>query len=240
MAHEFVRWLEVPSGANWIDVGCGTGALSEAILDLAKPLTVRAVDPAPGFVGFARGTMRDSRASFVIADARALPLGSGTSDAVVGGLMLNFVPEPDIALREWHRVLRSGGTAAVYVWDYAGEMQMMRSFWGAAVALDPEARDLYETGRFAVWDGGYLSETLRAAGFGRVEARAIDVPTVFADFDGYWTPFLGGQGPAGVYIRSLDNTRRDALRDRLRGALVRESDGTIRLSARAWAVKGRR
>ena len=112
-------------------------------------------------------------------------------------------------------------------------MQMMRAFWDAAVALDPEARDLYETRRFGVWDGGYLSELFSEAGYAHVEARAIDVPTVFADFDDYWSPFLGGQGPGGVYVRSLDDTRRDALRDRLRGALARELDGTIHLSARA-------
>jgi hypothetical protein len=125
------------------------------------------------------------------------------------------------------------------VWDYAGKMQLLRRFWDAAVALDPGATALDEGARFPVCRPEPLRELFWVAGLGDVEVRAIDVPTVFPDFEDLWEPFLGGQGPAPGYVASLDEASRVALRERLRQSLAPERDGSIRLSARAWAVKGR-
>jgi len=130
----------VPSGSRWLDVGCGTGTLSATVLRAAEPAEVVGVDASAGFIAYAREHVDDARMTFQVADAEALPFGDDRFDAVVSGLMLNFVPSPERALAEMIRVARPGGTVAVYVWDYAGEMQLMRHFWDAAAAPDPAAR----------------------------------------------------------------------------------------------------
>jgi SAM-dependent methyltransferase len=239
VAHQFLAWLAVPPGRRWLDVGCGPGALSEVILQVASPSEVVGVDPSAGYVAYARSHVPDSRARFEIGDARSLPFAAGAFDSVVSGLVLNFVPEPAAAVAEMARVARLGGTVGAYVWDYAGGMELMRRFWDAAVALDSAARDLDEGQRFgAICRPEILEDLFRGAGLHRVEARAVDVPTRFRDFDDYWTPFLGGQGPAPSYAVSLSEERRAALRERIRGDLPIAADGSVSLSARAWAVRG--
>ena len=137
MAREFLGWLAVPPGGRWLDVGCGTGALSESILSLAAPGRVVGVDPSPAFVAFARDRVKDARVEFEAGDAQALGAASATYNAVVAGLVLNFVSDPDRAVSEMARVTHPGGTIAAYVWDYAEDMQLIRHFWDAAGALDP-------------------------------------------------------------------------------------------------------
>ncbi|MBM3597169.1 MAG: methyltransferase domain-containing protein [Alphaproteobacteria bacterium] len=238
VACEFLDWLALPSGRDWIDVGCGTGALSRTILDRAAPSSLAAVDPSEGFLAEARRRVKDPRAAFHVGDARKLPVGDTVADAAVAGLVINFVPDRAAAIAEMRRATRPGGTVAAYVWDYAGEMQMMRRFWDAAVSLDPAAQALDEGRRFPDCRPDRLVELWRAAGLADAEARAIDIPTVFADFDDFWRPFLGGQGPAPGYCMSLDEARRAALREHIRANLPMAEDGTIPLIARAWAVRG--
>ena len=141
---------------------------------------------------------------------------------------------------EMRRVLNPNGTAGLYVWDYAGEMQLMRYFWDAAVALNPAARELDEGVRFPICRPQALEQLFAGAGLHAIQSRAIDVPTVFRDFDDYWTPFLGGQAPAPGYCMSLSEDKRAELRERLRSTLPIQADGSIQLIARAWAVKGAR
>jgi hypothetical protein len=155
----------------------------------------------------------------------------------VSGLVLNFVPDPAAAVTAM-RDAAPDGVIAAYLWDYAGRMELMRHFWDAAVALDPVAADLDEGRRFGICWSERLEALWREAGPVDVTTRAIDVPTVFSDFDDYWTPFLGGQGPAAGYAMSLDPQRRNALRDRIRAGLPIAPDGSISLVARAWAVRG--
>jgi SAM-dependent methyltransferase len=236
VAPEFLAWLDVPAGKRWLDVGCGTGALTQTILASAQPAEVAGVDPSEGFLAFAR--TRAPQAEFHVGDAQALPFEDGSFDAAVSSLVFNFVPDAAKAAGEMRRVVRPGGTAAAYVWDYAGEMQLMRRFWAAAVALDPAAGALDEAIRFSLCRPDALRALWTAAGLQDVEVRAIDVPTVFKDFDDYWSPFLGGQGPAPTYCMSLTEDRRERLRQHLHDTLPIESDGSIRLIARAFAVRG--
>jgi SAM-dependent methyltransferase len=239
VARDFLAWLALPPGRRWLDVGCGTGALSQSILEHGAPSTVDGIDASAGFVDHARAHIADPRAAFHAGDAQALPFEDAAFDAAVSGLVLNFVPDPPRMLGAMRRVVKPGGVAAVYVWDYAGEMQLMRYFWDAAAALDPAARDLDEGRRFPLCRPEPLAELARAAGLEEVETRALDVSTTFRDFDDYWRPFLGGQGPAPAYCVSLAEERRAALRDRIRAALPFRPDGGLALIARAWAVKGR-
>lgn len=240
VARDFISWLALPPGGRWLDVGCGTGALTSAILANAAPIRVTGIDPSPQYVGFAQDSVQDSRVEFQVGDALSLPESDPRYDAVVSGLVLNFVPDPDRAVAEMARVVRRGGTAGAYVWDYAGGMQMIRYFWDEAVALDPAAGALDEGVRFPLCRPGPFADLFRNAGLRDVQAQVIDVATVFRDFDDFWTPFLGGQGPAPGYLASVPEDRRRALRDRLRARLPVEADGSIHLVARAWAAKGYR
>jgi SAM-dependent methyltransferase len=240
VARELLTWLDVPPGRAWLDVGCGTGALTSIILTDAAPARVEAVDPALPYVRFAERHVPDPRAVFINADAQALPQPTQSIDAAVSALALNFIRNPAVAVAEMTRVTASGGVIAAYVWDYAGEMQLMRRFWDAAAALDQHAATLDEARRFPLCHPAALESLFRGARMQNVESRAIDVPTRFADFDDYWRPFLGGQGPAPTYAMGLTAERRAALRERIRASLPVAADGSIDLIARAWAVRGRR
>jgi SAM-dependent methyltransferase len=196
------------------------------------------IDPSPAFVAFALDRVQDPRADFELGNAQALRADSATFDAVVAGLVLNFVPDPGRAVSQMARVTRPGGTVAAYVWDYAEGMQMMRHFWDAAGALEPKARELDEGRRFTLCGPQQLADLFRGTALEDVEVSAIDVPTVFRDFDDYWSPFLGGQAPAPAYAMSLSQERRAALRERIRASLPTNAKGEHNLVARAWAVRG--
>lgn len=238
IGREFLTWLDVPNGGSWLDVGCGTGSLSQIILDCASPREVRGVDFSERFVSFAREQVSDRRVHFEVGDALELPFEAEEFDAAVSGLVLNFLPDPGKALAEMRRVVRPEGWVAVYVFDYSGKMELMRYFWDAAVELDPGAADLDEGKRFPVCQPIPLQRLFREAGLRKVETRTIDVPTIFRDFEDYWAPFLGGTGPAPGYAMSLSEEKRNELRERIRGHLPTEENGTIRLITRAWGVRG--
>ena len=148
VAREFFAWVQAPPNLDWLDVGCGTGALTETILRQAEPRSVKGIDPSVGFIEHARAHITDPRATFEVADAQSLPVESARFGAAVSGLVLNFVPKPLLAGLEMARAVRPGGVVAAYVWDYAGKMELMRHFWDAAVALDPAAVEADEGSRF--------------------------------------------------------------------------------------------
>src|SRR5262245_960575 len=141
VAPEFLAWLGMPTDRDWLDVGCGTGALSQTILDKAAPKSVKGIDSSAGFLEYAKANIRDPRASFAVGDARSIPVGDASADVAVSGLVMNFVPEPVRMAADMTRAVRPGGTVAVYVWDYSGQMGMMRIFWSTATELDPNAAD---------------------------------------------------------------------------------------------------
>jgi SAM-dependent methyltransferase len=237
VAPPFLAWLRIPAGRKWLDVGCGTGALCAAILDHCAPVSVAGVEPSPGFLNTAESNLA-GRAQLHQGSATAIPLEDASVDVVVSGLVLNFVPDQGAALAEMARVTAKGGTIAAYVWDYAGGMELMRYFWDAAVELDPDAAKLDEGIRFPLCHPQALEALFIAADLKQVEVKAIDIPTPFANFDDYWQPFLGGQGPAPAYAMSLDETARERLRERLRERIPAAEDGSLSLTARAWAVRG--
>lgn len=240
VAREFLPWLEIPRDRRWLDVGCGTGVLTREIVDSMDPIEVVGVDPSEGFLEHARAQTRDPRVRFEPADARALPSEDGAFDSVVAGLVLNFVPEPARGVAEMARVTRPGGRVGAYVWDYAGRMELLRAFWDVAIDLDPAARELDEGTRFPICSPDGLRTAFATAGLDDVEIRAIEILTRFRDFDDLWSPFLGGSGPGPAYVAGLSPENRDALREGLRQRLPAGSDGSIRLVARAWAVKASR
>ena len=237
VAREFVQWLAVPPGSRWLDVGCGTGALVRAALAHAAPREVVGVDPSETYIASASAQIDDRRTRFDIGDAQALRAATATFDVVVSGLVLNFVPQPELAVAEMARATRPGGALAAYVWDYAEDMQLMRYFWDTAGASDPKAKELDEGRRFWLCKPEPLSKLFLSAGLEDVEVRAIEVPTYFRDFDDYWSPFLGGQGPPPSYAMSLGEQRRAELRERIRAGLPTDPEGGIPLNPRAWAIR---
>ena len=238
VAAAFLDWLEPDADADWIEIGCGSGALTEAVLTACAPRSILATDQSPDFLAHTESTIDDPRARFAVADAGALPAEDGSMDVVTSALVLNFVPDRVAALRDMQRVLRPGGTISYYVWDYpGGGMGFIDAFWNAAARVDPAAADLNESRRFPFCTPDGLSQLCRDAGIASPRIDPVEIMTEFPDFDAFWHPFTLGAGPAPGYCRNLSEDRRAALKQALSDSLG--GDGPVRLPARAWAVKAR-
>ena len=234
VASEFVAGLAQDRCLRWLDVGCGTGALTDVIISDAEPSAVAGVDPSAHFIEAAVQRLGE-QVDLRISGGGQLPFADGAFDVVVSGIALNFIPDPVGALEEWKRVVRPDGVVGVYVWDYADGMEFLRVFWDTVLDLDPPAMDLDEGRRFPICEPDALLAAFDEAGFANPITSSIEVATCFGSFDDYWRPFLAGQGPAPTYVANLDPSSREVLRQRLRQAL--EADGSIELTARAWVVE---
>jgi ubiquinone/menaquinone biosynthesis C-methylase UbiE len=237
LARVFVSWLGIPPGRHWLEVGCGTGALTSRILEIGRPASVVATDSSEQFIAHVRTALPDHRVQFLTASADRLPTKAFGYDVVASSLVLNFLPDPTAALRAMRSLAAEDGVVAACLWDYAGGMQFLRRFWDAAVELDPSARQYDEGERFPICSPAALKAAFREAGFSRVGVEALAVATRFQDFDDYWTPFVGGPGPAPGYLSSLPAQRQQDLARRLAATLPRNEDGSIALTANAWAAR---
>jgi len=228
LAPLFVTFAGVTEGDRVLDVGSGTGALSAAVAAI-ESVQVTGVEPAAAYVRYAQDRLDGH---FEVGDAMALPFADDSFDRTLAMLVLNFVPDPAAALQQMIRVTRPGGVVAAAVWDYGEGMQLLRTFWDAAIALDPAAAPRDER-HMPLCTHGALARQWRMHGLMDVDERPLTIDMAFESFDDYWQPFLGGQGPAGAYVSSLAESARHALESRLRARL---DDLTMR--ARAWAVRG--
>ena len=233
----FLSWLNAPGGKSWIDIGCGTGELTYQIAATCSPAKILGIDSSEGFITSVRE--RVPSADFSVGNAVGLDLPDRSMDLAVCGLVLNFIPDKQKAVSEMARIVRPGGTVALYVWDYAGHMQIMRYFFDTALEFDPGSSEYDDGVNAPICRPQPLIDTFESAGLVDVETTAIDIPTPFVDFDDYWTPFLGGTGSAPKYCMSLDEDLRNRIRDSVRAKLPTGPDGEILLAARAWAVKGK-
>lgn len=237
IASAFLKWFAPRPGLNWLEIGCGTGALSEIILSHGAPASLLAIDPSAEFIGFARLKLPDTHVIFQVGDALDLPSLPHKINVIASGLALNFISDPSIALRAMRRALQPDGILAFYVWDYGGRMEMLRYFWDSVAALDPGAHSLDEGLRFPMCQPNALMHLCEEAALHNIEITGIEASMTFPDFDDYWSPFLGGQGPAPGYVARLDASSRKALEDYLRATLPFREDGSLSLLARAWAVR---
>ncbi|MFI8999236.1 class I SAM-dependent methyltransferase [Streptomyces sp. NPDC053541] len=233
-------WLARSDGLRWLDAGCGTGALSATVAERCRPRALLGVDLSEPFVRTAREQVPDGR--FAVADAAALPVPDGAYDVAVSGLTLNFLADPAAGAAELARAVRPGdGLVAAYVWDYAEHPGFLRRFWDAVATVDPAGAVAFDEGRrFPLCRPERLHSLWTEAGLTEVATAPIDVPTVFTDFEDLWNPFLAGQGPAPGYVTSLTPGERDHLRTAYAESLPLAPDGSLALTARAWAVHGRR
>jgi len=238
IAERYLAWLAPKPGGAWIDVGCGTGALSATILRDCDPQSVVGIDPSEGFVAHAAARQDDPRARFQTADGAQLPFDAGRFDVLASGLVLNFIPDRVAALREFQRVVKPGGTLSFYVWDYpGGGIGLIDVFWSVAAQLDPDARDLDESARFPFCTREGLAALCAEAGLANAEITGIEDTSEFAGFDDFWHPFTLGAGPAPGYCVALPEAKRSDLKQALRQRL---GDGPISLPLRAWAVRAKR
>jgi SAM-dependent methyltransferase len=233
----FVEWLAPDPGGRWLELGSGTGALTEQILRRTDPDLVIATDSALPLLGVAQRQLSNERVSFVAAEAGGLPLATAKLDWVVSGLVLNFLPKPDIAIARATRLLNPGGRLAAYVWDYAEGMQFLRHFWDAVIELDPAAAELDEAIRFPLCRPGPLADLIKHAGLDQVEVVPLEIVTEFESFADFWQPFLAGTGPAPTYVHRLPRSKRVGLEAALRAKLGGGSGNGFVLKARAWAVR---
>jgi len=217
-----------------LDLGCGTGNLSAELLDRWPGTRVVAVDPAPAFVTAAAARLPADRARVVVGSAMDLPEPDGSVDAALAMLVLNFVPDPAVGVLEMRRVTRPGGVVGAAVWDYGGGMAMLRTFWDAAAAVHPGARAVDEALAAPARAGG-VEVLFTGACLVGVEGGLVEVPMEFPSFDDYWDPFLGGVGPAGDFVRALDDGGREALRLELERRL---GAAPVRMTSTARWVRG--
>lgn len=240
VGESFLEWLRPRRNARWLDIGCGTGALSEQIHSSQAPASLIGVEPSESFLAAAADRVRGKSVEFRLGSGEQLPIDNAVIDYAVSGLVLNFVPDKHAAMRELVRVLTPGGTGACYVWDYAGHVQFMRYFWDAAVQLNPDAKEKDEGERFPICHPDALHDLFVSSGLESVKVRAIDIATPFDDFDDYWLPFLSDVAPAPGYCVSLSERERDTLASRVRATVPTDRDGRILMAARVWAVSGLR
>ncbi len=233
LAYVFADFAEISIQERILDVGCGPGALTEVLAARVDPARVAAVDPSESFA--VACAERVPTADIRQASASDLPWPDNTFDAVLAQLVLNFLPDPDIGVREMARVARPGATMAACTWDYRSRMQMLHTFWAAALTLDPDAPGEQTTMRFCTQRE--LVDTWETSGLRGVRSADLEVTTTYEDFEDYWLPFTLGVGPGGAYATSLDA---DALR-RLKDACFAQLGspaGSFELSAVAVAVRG--
>lgn len=239
VAPEFIGWINQADNLAWLDIGCGTGALSDTILKLKNPEKVIGIDPSESHIQFVNDYFKmNERASFLVSDATNLPLQDNSVDVVISGLVLNFIGDIEKALTEFKRVCRKDGMVCGYVWDYSDKMEMMRYFWDAAISLSEDAVEKDEAVRFPVCNESRLRQLFQSEGLTHIQTNIIDVPTVFNDFDDFWNPFLSGQAPAPGYCMSLSEEARQKLKQKIFESLPIENNGSIHLIARAICVKG--
>jgi SAM-dependent methyltransferase len=239
VAPPLVEFTSIRDGARVLDVGSGTGALAFAIAAARKRCHVMGIDPSSEYVAYASSRNRDpKRVSFEVGDAQALKFHGGSFDDSASLLVFNFIPDPKKALGEVRRVTKPGGNISAAVWDYGAGMRMLRTFWDAAVTVDPKAEKLDEK-HMRLCRAGELAALWREGGLLQVVEQPIDVAMQFTSFADYWEPFLLGQGPAGAYLRSLPAVQVADIRAAVRRILpISRDDAPFTLPARVWAVRG--
>ncbi|MGA7917644.1 MAG: methyltransferase domain-containing protein [Candidatus Acidiferrales bacterium] len=235
IAPRFLAWLALPTGLRWLDVACGTGALTGAILAGCEPKVVVGLDGSLDYLAAAQANCREARVRFVGGDANELSFRATYFDVAVSGLALNFI-RFERALAEQQRTVRAGGTIAAYVWDYAGEYEFARRFWDAALSVDPRAA-AYDPGRKAtICREHNLRDALEAAGCSGIETCVFDGHGEFPSREAYWHAFDGRQGSTSEYLALLTDEQRLRLRASLLSTM--NAQGPVKLKIRALAVKG--
>jgi ubiquinone/menaquinone biosynthesis C-methylase UbiE len=232
----FLDWVAPPTGARWLDIGCGTGVFTELVVDTCSSTTVAAVDPAEPQIELARKKPIAQRADFRVADAQTLPFSDGAFDVVVSALVINFIPDRPRALAEMRRVCHLGGVIAGYVWDFAAQrgpnfpIRFGLNQVGAKPPPVPGTEDSRLEALTSLFAGVKLTD---------IATKTIDVTMSFPDFNDFWQSQTPSYSPTSKMIAALSQTDREKLIASVRARLPAGADGSITYSARANAIKAR-
>jgi SAM-dependent methyltransferase len=236
LAAALIEFAQIEAGMRALDVGCGPGALTTALVEKLGDARVSAADPSEPFVETARARLPG--VEIVVSGAEALPFPDSAFDTALSQLVVNFMQDAEAGVREMARVTRPGGVVASCVWDYSGGMKFLRAFWDAAREVDPERAAVADEAGIMRWCGeGELAELWRDAGLRDVRFGSIESSASYADFEDLWAPLPTGIAPSGAFTKSLDDERRAALHDAFRERLG-VGEGPFELTARAWAAAG--
>jgi SAM-dependent methyltransferase len=237
IAPSFLQWFAAPAGSRWLDVGCGTGALTNAIIGNAQPVSLNCLDSSEAYLLHATEGLSDERITFDTGDATALPYPDHTFDAVVSGLLLNFV-DSDTSVAEQRRVAAVDGLVGAYVWDYGGDYELIRYFWSSAAEVDPTAVQHDPGLRFPLCEPDALSKLFRRHGLRNVRSTRLTANAFFPSFSAYWRTLDVRQGSLAEYLSAIDETTRSSIRARLEQAVPRRPTGELQLKLSAVAVVG--
>lgn len=232
----FLDWLDTPPNLRWLDVGCGNGAFTEALIARCAPSEVIAVDPSEGQLAFARTRSAAKVADFRIGDAQALPFGDNHFDVAAMALVITFLSDPGKAVSEMARVVRPGGWVGTYMWDVPGGGTPVHPIYVAMESLGipsprpPGAEVSRRDAMQALWE---------AAGLMSIETRVIRIPIIYANFDDFWNSNSVPVGPQGKAIQNMTTEAREQLRARVREQVPAAPEGRIAYESFANAVKGR-
>jgi SAM-dependent methyltransferase len=240
LAGRLLDFAEFPGDGPLIDIGTGTGSLAVAMAVRWPSRRIIGIDLAEPYIRYARSRSTAPLLSFEVAEAARLPFRPDTFSGAAAQLVLNFVPNPEAAMSEMRRVTRQGGTVVAAVWDFRGGLVYQRIFWDTAAGIDPQAglaRDRLFSARLALPGG--LANLFTDAGFADVQSGSVTIRMDYENFEDYWQPLLGGQGPVGTYVVELSTDLRARVKDAVKSAYCAGSpDGARSLCATAWAVRG--
>ena len=226
LAQVFAAFAGVGARDKVLDVGCGPGALTAHLLSVGAEVT--AIDPSPPFIDAIH--VRFPAIEVRRGTAEELPFDTAEFDAALAQLVVHFMTDPVVGLRQMARVTRDRGVVAACVWD--GPTGAVAPFWDAVHVVDPEAEDeaLLSGAHF-----GHLTELFEAAGLREVSEESIAVDVGHPNFEEWWEPYTYGVGPAGDYVQHLDDDGRARLKSVARQRL---GSGPFTVTATAWAARG--
>lgn len=239
LAPQFVQFSGVVDGDIVLDVGCGTGALSSTLANMTRAAKIVGSDPSEGFVQAARSQISDPRVAIELGDAQNLPYADSFFDRTLALLIVNFILDAPKAAKEMHRVTKSGGVVATTMWDGSRANELQHCLWDAALAVDPTVKPF--AGRRGSYGSAEALTALWNGGLKNIEVAELKMACQFSSFEELWQRYMGGSGagPSGVYVASLTEDRREAVKTRLRYDVLRGgTDGPFTLQANAWAVRG--
>jgi SAM-dependent methyltransferase len=233
----FLDWLSLSSKLKWLDVGCGTGAFTEIIKQSSGASEIVAIDPSAAQVSYAQSRQSAAGIQFQVVDARLMPFANERFDVAVSALVLNFIPDREKAVAEMRRVVRAGGTAAAYVWDFANRRGTSQHLHSAVMELEGPGYRPAELNAESTTPEN-LKALFVAAGLTDVVTRSFEISVIHRDFDDYWDSHTKFASPIGSHIQSMTEENRQRLKQMVRARLPIDDHGAISFTAWINAVKG--